>query len=335
MNFGVVKMSIRFSIIVPVYNVKEYLPRCLDSILIQSNKNYEILLIDDVSTDSTEFICENYAKEFKSIRLLHQRNLGVSCARNLGLEYSSGEYLLFIDSDDVILSSNYLDLIEESIIKSNFSIDCVAFEFTEFSEIQKLKGLYVNSITLPKYKSVVDGAKFLQDALKRNNRFPWRVWMYAFKKSLWVDNGFKFPEGQCYEDTRILWKVLLSATNVNVINQVLYGYRKGRVGAITKTNNFKQLTDKFDIESLNIEEIYNDKCIDKKLKKLLCDNFAFGYYAILFHSDSVDDVNSLIRILKKNKYYKYTYRFPQIFLKFFINLFGIDFVRQMLHQLHH
>lgn len=328
-------MSILFSIIIPAYNVREYLPCCLDSILVQSNKNYEIILIDDGSTDGTELICENYEKKFQNIRLFHQKKLGVSCARNLGVEHSSGEYLLFIDSDDVILSSNYLSFMEENIVKSNFTIDCVAFEFTELLERKKHNGLYINSVTLPKYKNNVVGAKFLRDALKINNRFPWRVWMYAFKKSFWMDNGFRFPEGQYYEDTRILWRVLLSAANINVINQVLYGYRKGRSGAITKTNNFKQLIDKSNAESLNIVEIYNDKRIDKKLRKLLCDNFAFGYYAILLHSDSVDGENSLIEILDNNKYYKYTYRFPQILLKILIELFGIDFVRRLLHQLHY
>ena len=323
-------MPLLFSIIIPAYNVKTYLPDCLNSILLQTKGDYEIILINDGSTDGTELICKEYGEKYPYIKILNTNNLGVSHARNLGVKHSSGEYILFIDGDDIILSKSYLEFLEECISKNKFSVDCIAFQFTEFSG----KNInYYPMLKLPEYKYVVTGETFLKDVLKMNNRFPWRVWMYVFKKSWWDENNFMFPEGSYYEDTRILWMVLLKAKKVFVLNHVLYGYRKGRLGAITRTNNAKQLLDKFNVESLNIKEIQKLDDINKDLKKMLCDNFAFGYYAILLHADSADNVNMLLDVLNRDKYYKYTYRFPQIILKGLINLFGIRFVKKILNKL--
>ena len=119
---------------------------------------------------------------------------------------------------------------------------------------------------------------------------------------------------------------------VPAINKPFYGYRRGRNGAITKTNNIKQLLDKFNTENLNIIEI-NQSYIASDLKRLLCDNFAFGYYAILLHSKDIEDEQTLINELEHKKYFEYTYRFPQIVLKILIKIFGISFVRTILIKL--
>ena len=90
------------SVIVPVYNVEEYLPKCLESIINQTYKNLEIILVDDGSTDNSGIICEDYAEKDKRIKVVHQTNLGISAARNAGLDLCSGDYITFVDSDDYI-----------------------------------------------------------------------------------------------------------------------------------------------------------------------------------------------------------------------------------------
>ena len=112
-----------FSIIIPIYNAERHLKSCLDSIVNQNYLNYEVLLIDDGSTDKSGEICDDYVSRFKKFKVIHKENKGVSNARNKGIELSQGEYLLFVDSDD-FLSETYLSSIYSVIEKSNPSVVC-------------------------------------------------------------------------------------------------------------------------------------------------------------------------------------------------------------------
>ena len=108
----------KISVIVPVYNVENYLTRCVDSILSQTYKNIEILLIDDGSTDASGDICNEYCREDSRVSVVHQRNGGLASARNAGIDISTGEYLTFIDSDDYV-SSYYIENLVNAIKKFN------------------------------------------------------------------------------------------------------------------------------------------------------------------------------------------------------------------------
>ena len=112
------------SIIVPVYNVEKYLPRCIDSILAQTSTNFELILIDDGSTDKSGMICDEYAKKDNRIKVFHKENGGVSSARNIGLDNASGEWLAFIDPDDAV-DKEYLSLPElckADVIEKSFIV---------------------------------------------------------------------------------------------------------------------------------------------------------------------------------------------------------------------
>ena len=122
------------SVIVPVYNVEEYLPRCLDSIINQTYTNLEILLIDDGATDNSGKICDEYAQKDNRIRVFHKENGGVSSARNLGLDIMRGEYVAFVDSDDAILT-DYIQVLFDLCIETNAEIARVRF----YSSLEKLQ----------------------------------------------------------------------------------------------------------------------------------------------------------------------------------------------------
>ena len=98
------------SVIVPVYNVEKYLKRCLESILVQSWNDYEIILVDDGSTDSSAQICDVYAEKYEMIRVIHKENKGLSDTRNRGIEEASGEYVYFPDSDDWLEPNTFSEL---------------------------------------------------------------------------------------------------------------------------------------------------------------------------------------------------------------------------------
>jgi len=103
-------MKKSFSIIVPVYNVEKYLDRCMSSILKQTNHDFEVILIDDGSKDSSGSICDIYAEKYENVRAIHQHNQGLSAARNTGIDNAEGNYLCFVDSDDMISESFLQDV---------------------------------------------------------------------------------------------------------------------------------------------------------------------------------------------------------------------------------
>ena len=120
------------SIIIPVYNVREYLDDCLKSILNQTYKNYEVILVDDGSTDGSAEICDKYALAQKNIRVIHENNAGVSCARNTGLIRSSGKYISFVDPDDVI-EMHFLEKLICTLLEN--SVDVVCCSYYRFNDV--------------------------------------------------------------------------------------------------------------------------------------------------------------------------------------------------------
>lgn len=117
---------IKISIIIPVYNVEKYLATCLDSVINQTYKNLEILLIDDGSTDSSGLICEQYSKKDTRIKTIHKKNGGLSDARNVGISYASGDYISFIDSDDFI-DINTFTILNQYI--KQYNADIITFNY--------------------------------------------------------------------------------------------------------------------------------------------------------------------------------------------------------------
>lgn len=124
------------SIIIPVYNVKEYLDDCLKSILEQTYINYEIILVDDGSTDGSAELCDNYSRNYKNIKVIHENNSGVSCARNVGLANSSGKYILFVDPDDSV-KKNFIDKLINSLLENSTDVACCSYYRFNDTEIFK------------------------------------------------------------------------------------------------------------------------------------------------------------------------------------------------------
>ena len=142
------------SVIIPVYNVEEYLERCIDSVIAQSYRDIEIILVDDGSVDSSGIICDKYKEKDNRIKVVHQKNSGMSGARNTGLEYACGEYVYFLDSDDII-HPECLKIHLETLLKNNADMTVAQFvrfrdeseiNFQEINEDLSLTGLISNQI---------------------------------------------------------------------------------------------------------------------------------------------------------------------------------------------
>ncbi|KFN87466.1 hypothetical protein H702_07470 [Streptococcus equinus JB1] len=257
------------SVIVPVYNVEKYLKRCLESILVQSWNDYEIILVDDGSTDSSAQICDLYAEKYEMIRVIHKDNKGLSDTRNRGIEEASGEYVYFPDSDDWLEPNTFSEL---SDVIEELTYDIISFnrEFVT-SEEDKL-------ISAKSRIQKLSGKQALLEMLKQSD-----VTGFAndkiYRKKLFLDNDIEFPVGKYYEDLGTNYKLFLKATKVYVTNQKYYHYLITNPDSITQSWNEQKLQDMFGF----YREIYYSPLIREKFEELEIEILQAFYINGLIH----------------------------------------------------
>ncbi len=216
-----------FSVIVPVYNSEEYLYECLESILKQSYSKFEVIIINDGSTDTSGEICDEFARKDERVKVIHQVNKGQTFSRGVGLEASQGEYIVFVDSDDW-LESNELSVLNDNIEK--FSADIVFFDFCSHAP-NGIITKNVNSIskaTLQKedINTIVRDLLFNQQLpFGSSSVFP-SLWSKAFKRELLLSNYDRISkELSVGEDLALLVSCLSQAKTIAYCDEALYNYR--------------------------------------------------------------------------------------------------------------
>lgn len=225
----------KLSIIVPVYNVKAFLNKCVDSLLAQDlpKEDFEIILVDDGSTDGSGKLCDSLAAEHGNIRVIHQQNRGLSGARNAGIPVASGDYILFVDSDDYLCPNvlgTLVGLAEEQdldILRFNYqnvNMDGAVFEpnkyvkpFVDYSDV------------------VCDGETFLNERLG----YACYAWQFLVKASLLRQEGNGFMEGIYFEDIEWTPRILLQARRVASTDTVVYNYLF-RTGSIARNTDHQK-----------------------------------------------------------------------------------------------
>lgn len=226
-----------YSIIVPVYNVEKYLEQCLESILSQSFNDYEMILVDDGSTDSSGLICDKYASNYSSIKVIHKQNGGSSDARNTGIDHHSGKYILFIDSDDFI-ESNSLENIHKEAIKHK-KLDVMFLGMCQFYEKQEKK-VSLN-VGHDKTELVGKDKSYILKYIASLPKFPGSAWGILISSEMIRRENLRFIQGITNEDLYWSLELFLIADNFAYCDSKYYNYRVGRVGSIT--NVFEE--DKF------------------------------------------------------------------------------------------
>lgn len=218
----------KYSIIIPVYNVEEYLDRCLKSILNQTYSNYEVIIVNDGSPDNSDNIIKSYEKEDKRFKGYKKVNGGLSDARNYGLKYATGDYLIFIDADDYI-ENNYLEKVND-VLEKNKDIDVLKFKIKLVDEGENLirmeNGLNKEGVT--SFDELVK-LEFLEPA-----------WSYVYKLSFWKENNFTYLKGMIHEDFGLTPEILMKANKIYYLNSYLYNYVQ-RNGSIMSSNNKEKL----------------------------------------------------------------------------------------------
>ena len=207
------------SVIVPIYKAEKYIRKCIDSILPQSFRDYELILVDDGSPDNCGVICDEYAAKDRRIKVIHKRNGGVSEARNMGLDIAAGTYISFIDPDDWVEP----DLFYETIrFCENRQTDIVCFEVCEVRNGRKRFHYRFDSDKVFSAREALE--KILVDVIDNS---PCNK---VYKKSVW--NGVRFPAGRRFEDVATIYKTFYNSDKIGYIKKYFYYYVKHEGSAI-------------------------------------------------------------------------------------------------------
>lgn len=225
------------SVIVPVYNVEEYLPRCVDSILAQTYENLEIILVDDGTKDNAGLICDQYAQKDARIKVIHKTNGGLSSARNAGIDIAQGDYLAFVDSDDWIEPDAY-EVMLTAARKYDVKLVCAGRYDMDGEQGEKITGL------CPEKEEVISGAELVRRMFTWNH-IDSAAWDKLYHRDLFRE--IRYPVGRVCEDVPTTYKIALDAGNVAMYPKPIYNYFH-RPGSITmssiseKTFHFSQHT---------------------------------------------------------------------------------------------
>lgn len=276
------------SIIVPIYKVEKYIHQCIDSIINQTYKNIEIILVDDGSPDSCGSICEEYAKKDVRVKVIHKRNGGLSDARNEGLKIAKGKYIGFVDSDDYIKEDMY-EYLYNLIIENQAEISTCGF-FLKYENEEKI----VESKNNPKSKILCNNKEGIRRLLVQNKVQNY-AWNKLYKKSLFDD--IEYPKGKKMEDLGTTYKLFSKAKKVVLGEEFKYIYRQ-RIDSITGTLDTKFLIDNFELA----KERYD--FINKKFPDLIENNLSIIETILNIYRVDDSELNKYIAKNRINKLYK-------------------------------
>lgn len=217
------------SVIIPIYNVENYLERCIKSVINQTYKNFELILVNDGSQDRSGKICEEYAKKDSRIIVIHKKNGGLSDARNKGIDICKGDFITFIDSDDYV-EKQYLEILYNAIKRENANISICSY-----------RSIYENGRVLKQrenFKKVLTAKETFEEILYQKN-FNVSAWAKMYEKKIFTN--IRYPKGKIFEDAFTTYKLIAKADKVSVDLQIQYNYMIRNNSILTSSFNEKKL----------------------------------------------------------------------------------------------
>lgn len=273
------------SIILPVYNVQDYLKKCIESIINQTYQNFELLIINDGSTDQSLNICQSFKDE--RITIISQVNSGLSSARNTGIRYAKGDYICFVDSDDYV-STRYLETMVNAL-KNTGSLMC----FSRFSKTTDDNCEFSN-----KHKYFILSKEKALETMFYQNKYDTNSWGKLYKKELF--ENIEFPVGKYFEDLFTTYKLIEKCDTITFCRDVTYAYRI-RKGSIMNSSN-KHIFDYIEINNILLEHYSKES---KKLKKSVIVRCFKNYISLLRKTTCPENEKYLKEFLsytKENKF---------------------------------
>lgn len=252
-----------FSIVVPVYNVRSYVHECLKSVDDQCYKNFEVIIVNDGSTDDSLEICQRFIENKPNFKIISQLNQGLSEARNSGVKVARGDYLIFLDSDDYWDNHDFLSLMNECIQKKES--DVILFGYKKYFENKN------NFIARIHYNYEENLYKIIKEGL-----FITSAWNKAIKRKFFIDNSLFFIKGIYSEDIDWCYRILCNTNKVIYSGIDAYVYRQ-RAGSITTTLDFNKVNSY--LENIKYCLKYNSENVNFCL-----DYLAYNYVVLLAYS---------------------------------------------------
>lgn len=237
-------MELRVSVIIPVYNVLPFLREALDSVINQTYRALEIIIIDDGSTDGSDAVCDEYQTDSR-VKVIHQENHGLSGARNTGLNHVTGDYVAFLDPDDAFCP-DMIKIMMDILLNQNADMVTCGYDVYE-TEGQLTEAKPINCI-VPSKDTVLTAAEVLNAMLE--GKYSVCVWNKLYKRKILED--LRFPEGHVYEDVYIAPFIIEQCERITVISRALVHHRQ-REGSIYQTNTFENARDFIDMQRMTLE----------------------------------------------------------------------------------
>ena len=281
-------MNELISVVVPVYNVEKYLDKCVESILGQTYKKIEIILVDDGSTDNSGIKCDEWSKKDDRISVIHKKNGGLSDARNVGMNVANGEYIAFIDSDD-FLDLEYLEKLYNFVVEEKADIGvCNPYYYYESSRIEKRYHIV--------RKKIVADALSMTIRLLYQKQYDTSAWGKIYKTKLFKENEIYYPKGKLYEDIATTYKVFLKANKIAFLNQELYYYRQRDNSIMRKEFNIREM-DYIENAKMLLESVSS---INKNIQKAAISRFVSANFAIYKKINDEEKYCDQIKYIQRN-----------------------------------
>ena len=296
----------KYSIIIPVYNVEKYIKKCLESIKKQTYKNFEAIIVNDGSKQNEKEIIKPFLKD-KRFKYYEKENGGLSDARNYGVDYATGDYIIYVDSDDYI-ERDLLAKINNLVETANY--DVIRYNLNVVSEDGEiiLKNDDID-LTCDPVKGIL------------LNKYVEPAWLYAYKKDFYLKNKFTFPKGKIHEDFYLTLLVLDKAKNIGVINYNGYNYVQRGTG-IMGTKTYEKIKNRVE------DFIFHNKYHQKNIKNKYILSYSNRSLVYKISELKGDDLDNKIDYIEKDNILSniYSLNFKQFVINTYMKLFLKKFV---------
>lgn len=273
----------KVSFVIPVYKVEQYLEQCVKSIALQTYRDIEIILVDDGSPDSCPALCERYASEDSRIKVYHKENGGLSDARNYGTKYASGDYIIYVDSDDFWIHNDGLEKLVD-IANTYPDVDFINFQCSYYYTCNGSFSpwpLYDSRLSTPKDKN--EAIKLLT----KTSSMTMSACLKMIKRSFIIDNNLVFIKGQLSEDIPWFINLMDKCQTCIFSNLNIYAYRQGVSGSITHNIGQRNINNLIRIIETELNKI-NSRTFDEEAKECILSFLAYEYSIVLGYLQFLD-----------------------------------------------
>lgn len=298
----------KVSVVVPIYNVEEYIKKCVGSLIEQTYRNIEVILVDDGSSDDSPRVCDEYAERYKRVRAIHKENGGLSDARNAGLRMATGKYIAFVDGDDYVESTYIQDLVE--CMQSEAGDMAVCAYYDDFAG-------KINANLTNDDKKIYTSVEAMKDIFSQNSILKIMTWNKLYARHLFENNEIEFPVGKYHEDNFTTYKLMYYAEKIVYLNKPLYYYVQRPNSIMTSVFSDKRL----DVIQATEEAVQWVKDKIPQLSKQVY-NYRFNVAVYLLHT-ALDDYKGSRR---------YHYRLVDLVQRTIKDTQGIGFKYKLLSK---